>query len=351
MQQIDKHISELLYDYNCVIIPNFGGFLANYSSAKIHAVIHQFTPPSKAIVFNKNLKNNDGLLANKIATSENIHYSVAIERINVFVNEIDTRLKKGEKVNIDSIGILSVDVERNIQFKPLGTNFLTDAFGLAEFQSPALKKDAVSKKIEAGLKKELTKVIDINAFEVSPKRRVNYKRVVAVAAAVPLIFGIVWVSLKTDILQTVNYSNINPFASKKIVTDTVVIYTNGKSKTQVDSEIQALTGVSSIVKPLINVVMEEETTGKADTASVAKADEIPVNNMYHIVTGCFQMEENAKKFVNTLQQKNMEGKIIGKNDKGLFVVSSGNYASKSEAVKELRQLQKTQPEAWLFQSN
>ena len=47
----------------------------------------------------------------------------------------------------------------------------------------------------------------------------------------------------------------------------------------------------------------------------------------------------------------MEGIIIGKNNKGLFVVSSGNYKSKNEAAKGLRELQKTQPNAWLFESN
>ena len=59
MQKIDKHINELLYNHDCVIVPEFGGFVTNYASAKIHPVQHTFTPPSKNIVFNKNLKNND----------------------------------------------------------------------------------------------------------------------------------------------------------------------------------------------------------------------------------------------------------------------------------------------------
>ncbi|MGZ6416715.1 MAG: HU domain-containing protein, partial [Bacteroidia bacterium] len=27
MQKVDKHISELLYEHDCVIVPDFGGFV------------------------------------------------------------------------------------------------------------------------------------------------------------------------------------------------------------------------------------------------------------------------------------------------------------------------------------
>ena len=49
---VEKHIGELLYDHNCVIVPDLGGFVANYAPAKIHPTQHTFTPPTKNIVFN-----------------------------------------------------------------------------------------------------------------------------------------------------------------------------------------------------------------------------------------------------------------------------------------------------------
>ncbi len=69
--KIDQHISDLLYCYDCVIIPDFGGFVANYRSAEIDKKRNILYPPSKGIIFNKNLVHNDGLLANKIAKDEN----------------------------------------------------------------------------------------------------------------------------------------------------------------------------------------------------------------------------------------------------------------------------------------
>src|SRR3954469_6985215 len=118
MQEVDKHISELLYEHDCVIVPDFGGFVANYASAKIHPTQHTFIPPSKNIIFNKNLKNNDGLLANRIVVSEKANYPEALKYIGHFVENAAFQLKKGAKVKIEEVGTLYLDVERNIQFEP-----------------------------------------------------------------------------------------------------------------------------------------------------------------------------------------------------------------------------------------
>jgi hypothetical protein len=123
MQKIEKHISTLLYEHDCVIVPNLGGFVANYAAAKIHPTQHTFMPPSKHLVFNKNLKNNDGLLANHIATQEKTNYPEALKYIDHFVSDINSELKRGSKVKIDDVGTLFLDVERNIQFEPSTTNF------------------------------------------------------------------------------------------------------------------------------------------------------------------------------------------------------------------------------------
>lgn len=348
MQKVDSHITELLYEHDCVIVPGFGGFLANYTSAKIHPTQHLFSPPSKHIVFNKNLKNNDGLLANQITRCEKINYSEALDNINIFVQRTNASLKKGEKVKIDSVGIVYLDAERNIQFKPGTTNFLTEAFGLTEFQSPTIKQDTIGKRVEKGLTKESPKVIDINA---TPKRKINIKRVIAVAASVTFISGIFWISLKTDVLKNVNYSNLNPFASKGSVNDTIVINTKNKivSKTPVYSDVDTF-ATTTIPEPVTATLIKAELV-KADSTRVAKANETPISKRFHLVTGCFQIEENAIKFVDQLKKENVESVIIGKNKRGLYVVSCGDFNSKAEAETILQTLRKVQPNAWLYKSN
>jgi hypothetical protein len=36
--KIEQYISELLYKYDCVIVPGLGGFVANYKSATIQPI-------------------------------------------------------------------------------------------------------------------------------------------------------------------------------------------------------------------------------------------------------------------------------------------------------------------------
>lgn len=330
---VDKHIGELLYDHNCVIVPDLGGFVANYASAKINSSLHAFAPPSKNIVFNINLKNNDGLLANQIVTFENKTYSEALRYIDVFVKEINAQLKKGTKVKIDEVGTLFLDAERNIQFEPSGTNFLPDAFGLSAFHSPAVKRDTISKRIEKEFK-------DRGAVPVE-KKRSKVKRYVAIAIAAPLVFAMIWIPLKTDLLTNLNYADINPFSKKEIK------FAEPKANTNVLPVLSDTVATKIVVK---DTILEPATATlvKADTTAVAK--NINPDLKFHLVAGCFQIEENAVKFVQSLQSQNLSAAIIGQNNKGLYVVSCGDFATRKDALNELSALRRVQPNAWLYRN-
>ena len=62
MKELAQHIEALLLENDCVIIPDFGGFIAHYSPAKIDSDTGQFLPPCRTIGFNAQLILNDGLL-------------------------------------------------------------------------------------------------------------------------------------------------------------------------------------------------------------------------------------------------------------------------------------------------
>ena len=333
MQEVDKHISELLFEHDCVIVPDFGGFVANYASAKIHPVQHTFTPPSKNIVFNKNLKNNDGLLANYIVTTEKTNYPEALKYISHFVENTNAQLKKGAKVRIDEVGTLFLDVERNIQFQPSSTNYLLPSFGLPSFQSPAIKRDNIGKRIE----KEF---VDRGAIPTE-KKKMNVKRIVTLAIVIPFVFGIIWIPLKTDLLKNINYTSLNPFASKEIKKE--IVKENPKP-TKILAPIKKVTAVVvANQQPVVEPV-------KADSTAVSKSSSINLDFKFHIVAGCFAIENNALKFVISLKEQNIDAEIIGKNDKQLFVVSCGNYATYKEANKEIGAIRKQLPNVWLYKN-
>ena len=74
-------VNSLLYNHNCVVVPNLGGFLAHQHSASIDPVSMVINPPCKTITFNAQLKLNDGLLATKVADYLKISYIDAIKII------------------------------------------------------------------------------------------------------------------------------------------------------------------------------------------------------------------------------------------------------------------------------
>lgn len=353
--KVDEHISELLYQHDCVIVPELGGFVANYAPAKIHPTKHVFTPPSKSISFNKHLKNNDGLLANRIATVESASYPEALKYIQHFTSDVKVRLKKGEKVTVADVGSLFMDVERNVLFEPSTTNFLLDAFGLAQFQSPAIKRDSIGKRIEKEFKDR----------EPVPaeKKKSNIKRYVTLAIAAPLLTGLIWVSLKMDVFKNVNYSNLNPFAAKEI-SNVVPVKANDAGKTKViTSENLNNNTTEAIAKDTTQAVKlstSQLVTTDLDNhkaVGIVKADSVKVTIKptivdkelkFHLVTGCFQVPENADRFVNTLQNQHVSASIIGKRN-GLLVVSSGDFASREEAMAQLLVLKQSQPDAWLLE--
>jgi hypothetical protein len=334
--KVDKHISNLLYEHDCVIVPDFGGFVANYQPAKVHPLKHTFTPPSKNIIFNRNLKSNDGLLANYIVTLEKTNYTQALRYIDHFVSGINEQLKKGTKVKIDEVGTLFLDVERNIQFEPDTTNFLMDAFGLSEFRSPAIKRDTISKRIEKEFK-------DRDAIPAE-KKKINVKRYVALAIAAPLLFAAVWIPLKTDLLKNINYSNLNPFSSKEVK----LPESNHTVSKMLPAESNDTTHVKVVIYDTISQPVAAQLVTPDTTAVVTAA--VHPDFRFHLVAGCFQVEENAVNYVKDLQAKNLDAAIIGQNNKGLYVVSCGDYATRKEALDELQNLRKAQPNAWLYKN-
>ena len=148
--KIDSHISELLYDHDCVIVPSFGGFLASYSHARIHSTQHVISPPSKKIAFNIFLKQNDGLLANQVSIREKLSYTDALNRIEQFVNQWQKELAEGKKLVIDRVGTFYFDSEKNLQFDPVkNINYLREAFGFDAVQYLPVRREDFQEKVES----------------------------------------------------------------------------------------------------------------------------------------------------------------------------------------------------------
>lgn len=352
--KIDGHIHQLLFRYDCVIVPEFGGFVGNYAPASIHPVHHTFTPPSKRISFNKNLRTNDGLLANHIAGTENIGYDKANQVISDYVLICNKQLAQHKRFNIDQVGSLTMDLEGNLQFEAdSSVNYLTESFGLGSFTSAAIKRESIEKRIERQIK---------DREPIPQQKKKSYRRrYVAAALTLPILFALVWIPLKTDLLQQVDYSALNPFA-EKVKSEYRLRKAAELALTEKDFEAEPFISVNDTITykqiSLLNdpnerivVRLREELAAaraEADKTAVATSKRSLAGLHFHVVGGCFQVLENANKYIAQLKEKNITASIIGKTPAGLNIVSCGDYATREEALTALDKIRATNTDAWLL---
>ncbi|GGX31917.1 SPOR domain-containing protein [Aquimarina muelleri] len=320
MNSIATYISELLYRYECIILPGFGAFLTRRQPATIQQSTNTFFPPQKLISFNSQLKNNDGLLANYIASVENITYTDAVAKIQRYVLSINEKMNNGQHVELDKIGAFYTSVENTLQFEPAqGVNYLTEAFGLQSFASPAIRREIYKKEVEA--------IEEVAPLTFTPEKRQErpYLQYAAVAAIVLGIGG---------------------FFGLKKVSDTNISYNNKewqKANQEIENKIQEATFEISNPLPAINLnIIKENTTPFTSSTK-------DVLGKFHVVAGAFRVISNADKKVQDLKKQGFDARIIGLNKYGLHQVAYDTYKDRSQALLALSTIkQKQNPKAWLL---
>lgn len=297
---LETYVKDLLYRYDCVIIPNFGGFVTNRIGAKLDRNASQFYPPKKQITFNSHLKINDGLLANYIVALEQISYDDALLKINSLVNSWKNNLQN-EPLVFEDLGTLKLNEHGKILFEPATKiNYLTDSFGLTAYPITSLEKSE-------------TKVIPLTNTTTTKDKKGGIPAFIkyAATAAILLTLGIA------------GYTSYNEYQQKE---------TLAKQEKALEQKIQAATFV--IENPLPTL-----------TLNVAKEKVKP----YHVVAGAFQFPENAAKKVSQLKKKGYNASILGVNKWGLTEVAFESFSDKNDAINTLYKIQDTvSKDAWLL---
>lgn len=124
----------MLFSHDCVIVPGFGGFIGNFTPARLDNKTGLYYPPLKQISFNRNLNHNDGLLIGRISMATGLNYADSRRLVEEFSNDIMEKLSSGRQVVFDHIGTFVNNHENNVEFEPeAGINYHTGSFGLEPF--------------------------------------------------------------------------------------------------------------------------------------------------------------------------------------------------------------------------
>ena len=153
--KLNQHISDLLHKHNCVVVPDFGGFVANYRSAVVDEVRQKIYPPSKSVLFNPHLKDNDGLLGNYVAGVEHTNYATALDMISKEVSGWKQRLSAGERIEIGEVGFLCEENGRIHFEQSREVNLLMQAYGLRSIDFINFKQKVAQPKVETKTEHEV----------------------------------------------------------------------------------------------------------------------------------------------------------------------------------------------------
>ena len=339
MKTFDEIIVQLIIQHDCVIIPEFGGFVTKAIPSKIDYDKGIMSPPSKQLLFNIQLLNNDGLLTTEISNVNNISYADASNEIVHKVGEFNAALKEGKKITIQKVGSFQRNQEGLLVFEQdRFFNLLLSSYGLENVQF--VPAETIEKKdpIDQG--------------------KTQFWKYAAAACLLPIAFYSLWIPLKTNVISSrmISIHDLNPFHKANKVNYIKIPLKSQKDKLnanypsieeqykqadlstgfwyyQYDEEISFTVRKEKEVLPIKITEPVLDNSGK-------ETEIINLNpSTYNCIAGCFSNWNNANLLVNKLKSKGYDARILPGGN--LYRVSIGGGFSeesvnllKSKAIQE-----------------
>ena len=290
MQELIQNIELLLSNHNFIVVPGFGGFVADKSGAiDIDGTLY---PPHKSVGFNQSLTYNDGLLAQQYVKEHGIDFEQANARIDMAVNQLYTSLTTWKHLRFGSIGMFHL-TENGLIFEPsAGAVNISSSFGLIPVFFPKIDlMECMAEKQPAVIE---SRVIHTESSD----EKIEHKSVSFywssrwVAAAVAVIALLIMFPL------TVN-----------------------------DSKLCSGTDRASIV-PAVEKLASAVSTEKDSATTEQTTDSLNIN--YNIIIGSFYTQKKAERFIAELPARYRgDCKIISSEDR--FRVSYRTFTNKIES--------------------
>jgi len=306
MNSIEQHISRLLLSNDCVIIPDFGGFITHYAEARFSAEDGLFFPPRREIGFNRNLTMNDSLLAQDYVEVYDISYPEALRRIEKNVEELRQSLNTVGCYVFNGIGTIMLNEDGQYEFKPFAAGIITpDYYALSAFEIKQIEEKAVP--VVAMIPEDEKEISNDTEEEKNGKVTLSVRMIRNAVAAVvaAMIFLLSPISL------------------------------NDNSRPMTSSVMSNITALSKIAKETTNEVKEiaqqtfRQKSMQAEENSSGEIAEEPTA-YFTIVLASRVSEKNATRYAGELTARGMKETVaVLKNIESRVVF--GHYATQGEA--------------------
>jgi nucleoid DNA-binding protein len=346
--RLEKIAKELLTDEDCVIIPEFGGFITHYRPATIEPNKNIILPPGKSISFNSKLSTNDGLLAQSVSSKTGLSYNDALIAVQSKVQYWERELNKNKYLELEGLGSFIVNKDGGLVFEQFNeSNFSNSSYGLSNVHASPIKRVGIAERIERGL----------NQNQALPKS-FKFIKVSSVAAAAIIFVTFIGFQLNKKYENeslSLGFNTILPSTKSSTHVEEKISFEKANEKpinyNKIETvlskeEVQCFKDIGHLKEPenllRIKEIQKEKASVDAKFKAIEKAnltqvlDEKQLILKFHVIAGCFGVKTNAIKMVKKLKGEGFkEAKITGKSKSGLLRVSYGSYSKKIAALKAL----------------
>jgi nucleoid DNA-binding protein len=328
---ITPYIRELILSSECVILRGFGGFDTTYRNAALDKSKKLILPPGKKITFRPDWTKDNGILENYISKSLKIKSEEASKYIDLFVNELLTRLENEGSVLLPEIGSFRRGKARTIEFHELeDETYLADSFGL-----DTLDIETETPHKETSFQTELKPIL--------PERRkmTGWFVVIGLLLLSIMVASLIYISGKEGI-SIFSFSKKTDKASDK---SEVIVF--GK-KTDVLEDSVMKTIEQTLDK---NTIPKKALTPDNISTEVVHPKEIiePAIHSYLLVAGSFKNIKNAEIMKARLEKRGFKPEIL--TNEGNYVrVIIGKFDNKDDAITELQRIRgQINQSVWLME--
>lgn len=360
--EISKHITQLLAEHDCVIVPGFGALLLHYKPAKIDRSTGVLSPPSKEIAFNDKLTSNDWTLINAIATKSHINVDIAEEQVIGFVKLIRGKLLLNKQYSWENVGTFYFN-DNNLRFEADNrVNYLGDSFGLPQVFVGKSDNQKLGSTAKIKQRPPMNSN-EVGAFTSNAPSKVSNISAIWVWILVPVLLlagsaGFMWENRSNEAM-----SSFNPFSSfgefkpkaKVIEKDKNFNYEDPLGENTSGEKLDKSEAVN-IESKEENVVIQDpiakeeivESSEPIDQEKIKKSAVIVPSGAVigektgrcYIILASFSTLDQAEKVRQKLEDEGLdETKIIEPHDhKNIFRVSIADYDKKVDALKRADEL-------------
>lgn len=348
MNELSLHIERLLLTHDCVVVPQFGGFVTMSISATRDDSEQCFFPPLRVVRFNPGILEDDGLLLSDVRASLCCSDVEAKRHIQRLVLDLRQQLLADGQADFGSIGLFQQDEDGRVSFSPCQAGVVTPVlFALDAFDMPKL---SVAQRNDSGRGShrrhmEQAMLAESQNIIIRINKR-NLKNVVA-AAAIMILCALF--SSPVDDSATSNQATLVP---KDPVAEMQQPKVQQQPKPEVKAQPVAQTSGQAAEETAIQAeapaapAAQQVALHEQPTENPVSAEETYMNKpdgKYCIVLASDVSIRNAKSYVKTLQKRGLTNARIYNNGKMNRVIIDG-YQTENEAYNKNVELHRSNSE-------